>query len=81
MSQPHSTSFTQYSDKPHATIGLALDPDENKLQIREQTLVQDLDHQGKFRLYLQGFMKLGNFEFHWRTGRRYSSTDHFANVF
>lgn len=50
MSQPRSTPFTQYSDTPHATIGLTLDPDENKLQIKEQTLVQDLDHQEKFRL-------------------------------
>lgn len=57
-----------------------MDPDETKLQIKEQTLVQDLDHQEKFRLYLQGFMKLGNFEFHWRAGRKYSSTVHFVNV-
>lgn len=46
------TPFTQHSDTPYAATRLTLHPGENKLQIKKQTLVQELDHQEKFRLYL-----------------------------
>lgn len=56
---------------------ISLDPDENKPQIKEQTLVPELDHQEKFRLYLQVFMELGT----WSSVEGLEeSTVHFVNV-
>lgn len=54
-----SSLFTQHSGMTLASIRLTLVPTENKLQTKEQTLVQELGPEEMFRLYLQVFMKLG----------------------
>lgn len=54
-----SSLFTQHSGTTLASIRRTLVPTENKLQTKEQTLVQELGPEEMFRLYLQVFMKLG----------------------
>ncbi|ELK38107.1 AF4/FMR2 family member 3 [Myotis davidii] len=54
-----STPFTQHSAQHRQPAEISLGPEKNEPQIKEQTLVPELDHQEKFRLYLQVFMELG----------------------
>lgn len=58
-SKSDSSLFSQHSGTTLASIRLTSVPTENKLQTKEQTLLQELGPEEMFRLYLQVFMKLG----------------------
>lgn len=72
-SESGSTPFTQHSAQHRQPSEISLGPENNESQIKEQMLVPELDHQEKFRLYLQVFTKLGSSELCCRARGRYSS--------